>query len=70
MGNEHFDGQGDDDYYWDDYDDYEDDESQPHEEWVRLASGIWMILQIFPDGYANVLWAIRQPGDGTIICGL
>ena len=69
MSNEHFGGQ-DDDRYWDDHDDYGDDESQAHEERVRLASGIWMILQTFPDGYANVLWTIRQPGGGTILYGL
>jgi hypothetical protein len=61
-------GDGRDDYYYyDDHDGYDDNERQPHEEWVPLGNGIWLILHTHPDGTASVQQAERRPDGGTTV---
>lgn len=53
-----------DDYF----DDYDPDESEcddgHHEEWIRLADGVYLVCHTVPDGRLLVGWAVRLPNGG------
>jgi hypothetical protein len=51
------------------HDPEEDEDYDPvHEEWVPLGHRVWLILYTWPDGNAEVTWAIQHPdGPGFTI---